>query len=87
MVAKFPIKAFGPKSDKFKSLYPEAKLLVFCTEPWKLTGTHGVAINEGLTYALGKFGEEYLIMAEKRIAEFVMRTKKEFKTLIIFPGD
>lgn len=40
VVAKFPIKSFGKKAEKIKQLYPEAKLLVFSTEPWRLTGAH-----------------------------------------------
>jgi isoleucyl-tRNA synthetase len=49
--------------------------LVFTTEPWTLTGTHAVAVNEKLIYALGKWQDEYLIIAEKRIGEFLVRTK------------
>jgi isoleucyl-tRNA synthetase len=64
-------------------LYPDAKLLVFCTEPWKLTGTQGVAINDKLSYAVGKWKDEYLIIAEKRVSEFVERTGSPFKTLIV----
>lgn len=55
VVAKFPIKSFGKKSEKIRTLYPDTKLLVFNTEPWKLTGTQAVAVNEKLTYTLGKW--------------------------------
>lgn len=37
-IAKFPIRSFGRMSEKIRSLYPDAKLLVFSTEPWKLMG-------------------------------------------------
>ena len=50
-------------------MYPTAKLLVFCNEPWKLIGTNAVAVNEKVLYAIVKLGEEYLIVAEKRLAE------------------
>lgn len=38
IIAKFPISSFGKLSEKIKDNYPTAKLLVFMTEPWKLTG-------------------------------------------------
>jgi len=39
-IAKFPIRTFGKKSEKIKSFFPDAKLLVFCSEPWKILGSH-----------------------------------------------
>lgn len=47
-VAKFPIRSFGKKSEKIKSYYPDAKLLVFSSEPWKLLGTHVTILNNAL---------------------------------------
>ncbi len=41
VVAKFPIVEFGggASSAKVSELYDDVKMLVFCTEPWKLLGT------------------------------------------------
>jgi isoleucyl-tRNA synthetase len=87
IVSKFPIKTFGRKGDKIRELFPEAKLLVFTSEPWTLTGTHAVAVNEKVLYALGKWKDEHLIIAEKRIGEFLARTNTEFKVLHVFQGE
>jgi hypothetical protein len=38
VVAKFPIIDFGSSNNKISQLYDNVKLLVFCTEPWKLIG-------------------------------------------------
>jgi hypothetical protein len=40
-VAKFPIVDFGksPGSAHLRELYNDVKMLVFCSEPWKLLGT------------------------------------------------
>jgi isoleucyl-tRNA synthetase len=79
VVAKFPIVSFG-SNQKINELYENVKLLVFCTEPWKLLGTQAIAINEKILYALVKCTykypephSEYLILAEKRIGEFLAR--------------
>ncbi|CDW87946.1 isoleucyl-trna synthetase [Stylonychia lemnae] len=87
VIAKFPINSFGKQSDQIRQMYPEAKFLVFSTEPWKLMGTHAIAVNDGISYALCSYKDEYLIMAEKRIAEMQIRAGKEqIKTLLIFTG-
>ena len=90
-----------------QDLYDDVKILVFCSEPWKLLGTQAIAINEKIQYALVKctYKEqdkeemviEYLILAEKRISEFMARAhytgtgKKQqqfqMKTLLIIPGE
>lgn len=36
-VVKFPVSEFG--QSKLGDLYDNVKLLVFCSEPWKLLGT------------------------------------------------
>ncbi len=107
-VVKFPIVDFGQGGgSKISQLYDHVHLLVFCTEPWKLIGTQAVAINEKITYALVKCsykGEEdrdpeYLILAEKRIGEFLARGSSfyvtpggkkesiELKTLMVMHGE
>ena len=43
-------------------------------------------MNEKLTYALGKWKDEYFIIADKRISELVTRTNEKFKTLLIIDG-
>ena len=51
-----------------------------------------MAINDKLSYILVKHGDEYLIMAEKRLGEFISRfqnkrdPKSHFKTLMVFSG-
>ena len=107
VVAKFPIVDFGSSNKKISDLYDKVKLLVFCTEPWKLIGTQAVAINEKIMYALVKCtykgdedrDPEYLIIAEKRIGEFLARGSSfyvtpggkkesiELKTLMIMHGE
>lgn len=68
-------------------MYPEAKLLVFCTEPWKMVGMNSVAINEHILYVLAKWRNEYVIMAEHRLGELQIRTGHNFKKLLAFNGD
>lgn len=67
---------------RITELYDNVKMLVFSSEPWKLLGTHALAINEDIQYALVKCTYkddvnedrvEYLLLAEKRIAEFTAR--------------
>jgi isoleucyl-tRNA synthetase len=50
-------------------MYPEAKLLVFCDDPWKVIGMNAVVLNENITYVLVKQLEEYYIVAEQRLGE------------------
>jgi isoleucyl-tRNA synthetase len=87
--------------QKISDLYDNVKMVVFCEEPWRLLGAHALAINDKLQYALvkctynNKESSEYLIMAEKRIAEFQARatytTKRqqhmELKTLLLMQGE
>ena len=84
---KLPIQKFGKKSKSIQELYPDAKLLVFCTEPWKVTGMKAVALNENILYVLAKHDQDYVIVAEKRLGELQMRTGKPFKKLLSFNGD
>ena len=66
-------------------------MLVFTEDAWQLCAAQAVAINENLSYALVKYKSEYLILAEKRIGEFVSRLSRSsenaFKTLMVFGGD
>ena len=50
-------------------MYPDTKMLVFCNEPWRITGMNAVGINENIIYVLAKWQNEYLIVAEKRLGE------------------
>jgi len=68
-VLKLPIKRFGSKAKSIQEIYPEAKMLVFSTEPWQLTGMHAAEVNESIIYALCKHQNEYLIVAERRLGE------------------
>ena len=67
--------------------------MVFCDEAWQLCGTQAIAVNDGISYALVKHRGEYLIMAEKRIGEYVSRytfpedPESSFKTIMMFSGD
>jgi isoleucyl-tRNA synthetase len=89
-VVKFPIVEFAQNS-KISQLYDDVKMLVFATEPWKLMGAQAIAINDKIMYALVKctykghqVGEdshsEYLILAEKRIGEFLARGSSMYVT-------
>ncbi len=48
-------------------------MLAFTGESWQLCGANAVAINDKLSYILVKQGKEYLILAEKRLGEFISR--------------
>ena len=69
VVMKLPIKKFGKKSKNIRDLYPDARVLVFCTEPWKVMGMNAACLNENLLYVLAKWQDEYVIVAERRLAE------------------
>ena len=51
------------------SLYPNAKLLVFEPDPWKMLAMKSVAVNDLMTYVLAKWNDEFVIVAEKRLGE------------------
>jgi isoleucyl-tRNA synthetase len=87
IVMKLPIQKFGKKSKSIQEIYPDAKLLVFCSEPWKVTGMKAVGLNENILYVLAKHDQDYVIVAEKRLGELNMRTGKPFKKLLSFNGD
>lgn len=87
LVMKLPIRNFGKKSKNIQELYPDAKLLVFCTDPWTVTGMKAVGLSENLLYVLAKHNSDYVILAEKRLGELQMRTGKPFKKLLTFNGD
>ena len=84
---KLPIKDFGKKAKNMKELYPEAKVLVFCSEPWKVTAMNAACLNENILYVLAKWQDEYVIVAEKRLGELQLRTGTKFKKLLTFTGD
>lgn len=69
VVMKLPIAKFGKKASNIQELYPDAKVLVFCTEPWKVSGMNAACINENILYVLAKWQSEYVIVAEKRLGE------------------
>ena len=72
VVMKLAIKAFGEKASNIQKLYTDAKVLVFCTEPWKVLGMNAVALNESILYVLAKWRDEYVIVAEQRLGELQM---------------
>jgi isoleucyl-tRNA synthetase len=79
-VVKFPITDFGPSESgkTIERMYGSANLLVHVNDPWHLTGTHAVSINEDEPYILAKFADKsYGIMSEKRVMEFMARNKKQ----------
>ena len=91
-VTKLGIRKFGAKAAKIKRNYPGAKMLVFTPESWQICAAKAVAINDKLSYILVKQGNEYLILAEKRLGEFIARFANgrqpatQFKTLMVFSG-
>jgi isoleucyl-tRNA synthetase len=81
---------FGKKAEQLRRLYPEAKVLVFTKDNWKLAGAQAVAVNEDYTYVIVKHHTgEYYIIAEKRLGEFISRDSHPdpFKILLAFSGD
>ena len=87
LVLKLPIKAFGNKAKQIKDLYPEAKVLVFQSEPWHVTAMNAAAFNQHLLYVLAKWQDEYFILAEKRLGELQLRSGHKFKKLLTFTGE
>ena len=65
-------------------------MLVFTDEAWQLCGAKAVAINDKLSYILVKQNNDYFILAEKRLSEFIARytnsrdPKTQYKTLMVF---
>lgn len=74
IIMKLPILEFGKKGKQMEKLYPNTKLLVFCSEPWRVSGLQAVGLNENIIYVLAKWQDEYVIVAEKRLGELQMRT-------------
>lgn len=52
---KLPIKRFSKKTKHIQEMYPDAKVLVFCSEPWRATGMRAAGINENIIYVLAKW--------------------------------
>lgn len=87
VIMKLSIVGFGKKAREIQQLYPDAKILVFHQEPWQVVDMKAVGVNENILYVLTKWNDEYLILADKRISEFQMRTGDKFKKLLTFQGD
>jgi isoleucyl-tRNA synthetase len=87
VIMKLPIKEFGKKAKNIENLYPNAKVLVFCTEPWKVSAIQAVGLNENIMFVLAKWQDEYVIVADKRLGELQLRSGQKFKKLLTFPGD
>ena len=77
--------------EKVQRNYPNAKLLLWTDDCWKLEGAYAVAFNPSVTYMLVKYKNDYLILAEKRLGEFVARVgngkSDAFKTLLVLSGE
>lgn len=86
-IMKLPVKRFAKKSHSIKEMYPDIKLLVFCSEPWQIAGMNAAGVNEGISYVLAKWNDEYIIAAEKRLPELQMRLGIKYKKLMAFTGD
>lgn len=61
-------------------------MLVFCQEPWHALNMKGCAINERIQYTLAKWGNELVLVADKRLGELQMRSGKEFKKIMVLDG-
>ena len=48
---------------------------------------NAAGLNENVLYAVCKWKDEYVIVAEKRLGELQMRTGSKFKKLIVVNGD
>jgi isoleucyl-tRNA synthetase len=66
-------------------------VLLFADEAWKIAGAKAAMFNSKVTYVLGKLNSDYVILAEKRIGEFIARVgsgkAENFKTLLVLTGD
>ena len=89
IVTKAEILSFGG-CEKVSNNYPHAKLLLWTEDCWKLEGANGVAFNPTISCLLVKHNSEYLILAEKRLGEFIARVgngkAESFKTLLVLSG-
>jgi len=89
IVTKGEVVSFGG-CEKVANNYPNAKVLLWTEDCWKLEGAKGVAFNPTISYLLVKHNNEYLILAEKRLGEFIARVgngkAESFKTLLVLSG-
>jgi isoleucyl-tRNA synthetase len=89
LVTKADISNFG-SCEKVQRNYPGAKLLIWTEDCWKLQGAKAVTFNPDLSYLLVKYKDDYLIVAEKRLNEFIARVANgksdAFKTLLVLAG-
>ena len=90
MVTQAEIENFGG-CEIVQRNYPSAKLLTWTDDCWKLEGANAVAFNPSIGYLLVKYKSDYLILAEKRMGEFIARVANgktdSFKTLLALSGD
>jgi len=87
--------ALGYKTIKDPSLYfkvpliDEANtyLIAWTTTPWTIISNEALAVHPNERYIKVKVGDEYWIVAEKRLQSFVNEAKiKEFEVIEAFPG-
>ena len=67
-------------------------MLLFADKAWKVAAAKAAMVNEKITYVLGKLNnKDYVILAEKRIGEFVARfgsgKAESCKTFLVLSGD
>lgn len=89
VVTRAEIDNFGG-CEQVERNYPNAKLLLWTEDCWKLEGANAVAFNPAIGYLLVKHDSDYLILAEKRLGEFTARVANgkadSFKTLLVISG-
>jgi len=86
-LVEFEVKSFGESSEDLAK-YGTIKLVAFVKEPWRMVGTHALAINPNQKYGLiKKSNREYLIVAVDRVSEISTRLKNHnMKTNLYAPG-
>ena len=89
IVTRAEILSFGG-NQKVAENYLNAKVLLWTEDCWKLEGANGVTFNPTISYLLVKHNSDYLILAEKRLGEFIARVgngkSESFKTLLVLSG-
>jgi len=89
-VTKAKITNYG-NCEKLERNYPDAHLLLWTEECWKLQGARAVSYNPKLNYILVKHKQDYLLLAEKRLGEFIARLgdgkAESFKPLLVMSGE
>lgn len=56
IVTRAQVVSFGTGCEKVAENYPNAKVLLWTEDSWKIEGANGVAFNPTISYLLVKYG-------------------------------